>query len=93
MLDIVVPIIGVHRHMDRDFRFTPSPYGTPLRGSTILPSSVAPGYRLVYRASYSGMIQAQFAATHYACKSNSDLILIIYGRFIIIRFLYCGVIL
>ena len=27
LLEIVVPIVDVHRHMDRDFCFTPTPYG------------------------------------------------------------------
>ena len=45
VLEIVVPIVDVHRHIDRDFRFTPTPYGSPLRGSTILPFSAATGYR------------------------------------------------
>ena len=42
--------------------FTP-PYGTPLRGSIILPSPFFTGNRWVYRVPHFGTIQTQFAAS------------------------------
>ena len=39
-------------------------HGTPLRGPTILPSSIAMGYCTVYRSSYSGTRQTQFCAMY-----------------------------
>ena len=42
----------------------PPPYDTPVRGSTILPSTVAIEYRTVYMSSHSRTIQAQFAAAY-----------------------------
>ena len=64
VLEIVILINDVHCHMDQDFCFTLTPYGSLLWGSTILPFSAAMGYHTVYRTSYSGMRQTQFAVTY-----------------------------
>ena len=36
------------------FSIYPSPYDTPIRGSAVLPPTVAIGYHKVYRSSHSG---------------------------------------
>ena len=53
----------VHRHMGGIFVY-PSPYDTPIWGSTVLPSTVAIGCHAVYRPPIFRTIQAQFAAAH-----------------------------
>ena len=71
------------------FSIYPTPYDMPIWGSTILLSFIDTGYCTVYRPSYSGMIQAQFAAVYSACKSKSVIhscqFWLIHGSFIILQ--------